>query len=344
MTPKRKPLNTLGYGFIPPAYLPEGADEYYVRDQQQLTPYTYRPLRADEVAILTRNGNYSPNWADVWVTDTFLPEQVQQSTFYGRVRIGHMEESFLDFRDLHLPIGIYNSVIVSSDIGGYNAIHNVRYMAHFILGEEVMLFNINEMETSSKAKICNGIMKEVDAESSLIQLELCNENGGRAVLPFEGMQASDVYLWTRQRHDRLLQSRFREITFRRFDTRRGYYSVVCHRTVIKNSDIIKDVKIGTDAYIKGVNKLKNVTVNSIAGAYTQIGEGCELVNGIIGHGCRIFYGVKAVRFILCSFSQLKYGARLINSFLADNSTISCCEVLNSLLFPAHEQHHNNSFL
>jgi hypothetical protein len=69
-----------------------------------------------------------------------------------------------------------------------------------------------------------------------------------------------------------------------------------------------------------------------------------LVNGIIGKGCRIFYGVKAVRFMLGSNSQLKYGARLINSFLGDNATISCCEVLNSLIFPAHEQHHNNSFL
>lgn len=344
MTPTRKPLNTLGYGFIPEEYLPKGTDEYHFRDQQQLTAYAYRQLREDEIVILNRNGNYAPNWGDVWVTDRFLPDQVQQSTFYGRVRIGDMEESFLDFRDLHLPIGIYNSVIVSSDVGGYNAIHNVRYMAHFILGDEVMLFNINEMETSSNAKFGNGILKDGDAETSLIQLELCNENGGRAVLPFEGMQASDVYLWTRQRHDRLLQSRFREITFRRFDSRRGYYSLVSHRTVIKNSHTIKDVKIGTDAYIKGVNKLKNVTVNSIAEAYTQIGEGCELVNGIIGHGCRIFYGVKAVRFILCAFSQLKYGARLINSFLADNSTISCCEVLNSLIFPAHEQHHNNSFL
>lgn len=337
-------MTKLGYGFVPEEYLPKGADEYHFRNQQQLTVRTYRQLRDDEIVILNRNGNYSPNWADVWVTDRFLPEQIQQSKFYGRVRIGDMEESFLDFRDLQLPIGIYNSVIVSSDIGGCNAIHNVRYLAHFILGEEVMLFNINEMETSNNAKFGNGILKEGDAESSLIQLELCNENGGRAVLPFEGMQASDVYLWTRQRHDRVLQSRFREITFRRFDSHRGYYSVVGHRTVIKNSHTIKDVKIGTDAYIKGVNKLKNVTVNSIAGAYTQIGEGCELVNGIIGHGCRIFYGVKAVRFILCSFSQLKYGARLINSFLADNSTISCCEVLNSLIFPAHEQHHNNSFL
>jgi len=69
-----------------------------------------------------------------------------------------------------------------------------------------------------------------------------------------------------------------------------------------------------------------------------------MVNGIIGFGSRIFYGVKAARFVLGSNSQLKYGARLINSFLGENSTISCCEVLNSLIFPAHEQHHNNSFL
>src|SRR5690606_29947232 len=34
----------------------------------------------------------------------------------------------------------------------------------------------------------------------------------------------------------------------------------------------------------------------------------------------------------------------INSYLGNNSTISCCEVLNSLIFPFHEQHHNNSFL
>lgn len=340
----RKPLKELGYGFIPNAYLPAGHDEYYIRERQRLTNASYRPLTETEITVLKAKGNYSPNWNDVWVTDSFLPEQIEQSKFYGRVRIGDMEASFLDYRDLQLPIGIYNSTVVSCDIGPYNAIHNVRYIAHFILGEEVILFNIKEMETSSNAKFGNGILKDGDPDNALIKLELCNENGGRSVRPFDGMQASDVYLWTRNRHDRTLQERFEAITAASFDTARGYYSSIGHRTVVKNSLTIKDVKIGTDAYIKGVNKLKNVTVNSLKEAYTQIGEGCELVNGIIGHGCRIFYGVKAVRFILASFSQLKYGARLINSYLGDNSTISCCEVLNSLIFPAHEQHHNNSFL
>ena len=170
------------------------------------------------------------------------------------------------------------------------------------------------------------------------------KTAGRSILPFNEMQAGDAWLWSKYRDDEKLLQKFREFTDKKFDTRRGYYGKIGDRTVIKNCKIIKDTWIGTDAYLKGANKIKNLTINSSPEAKSQIGEGCELVNGIIGYGCRIFYGVKAVRFMMGTNSQLKYGARLINSYLGDNSTISCCEVLNSLIFPAHEQHHNNSFL
>ncbi|WP_099367293.1 DUF4954 family protein [Sphingobacterium sp. 1.A.4] len=338
------PLSRIGYDFIPQAYLPEGKDEYYLRFKQQKNEKQYRNLTEEEIQILESNSNESTNWNDVLVTDKFLPRQIKRSKFYGLVRIGDMEEVYLEYRDIRLAVGIYNSQVISCDIGDCVALHQVRYIAHYIVGNEVILLNVNEMETSSNAKFGNGILKEGDQDYSRIYLELCNENGGRSVLPFDGMQAADVYLWTRNRQDKKLQQRFWDTTNNGFDTARGYYSEIGDRTVIKNSHTIKNVKIGSDAYIKGISKLKNLTVNSTAEAYTQIGEGCELVNGIIGYGCRVFYGVKAVRFILSSYSQLKYGARLINSFLGDNSTISCCEVLNSLIFPAHEQHHNNSFL
>lgn len=339
----KEKLTDLGYNFIPEMYLQHG-DEYYYRNQQFPDEGKFRKLTQEEIKILLRNDNYSTNWDNVLVTDKFLPEQIQHSKFYGLVRIGDMEEVYLDFRDLRLPCGIYNSTIISSDFGNAVAIHNVRYMAHFIIRDEVMLANISEMETSSNAKFGNGIIKTGDVEERRIRLELCNENGGRSVLPFDGMQAGDVFLWSRYRHDKELQQRFQEMMETQFSPHHGFYSEIGHHSVVKNTHTMKDIKMGSHAYVKGVNKLKNLTINSSEESYTQIGEGCELVNGIIGYGCRIFYGVKAVRFILSSNSQLKYGARLINSFLGDNSTISCCEVLNSLIFPAHEQHHNNSFL
>ena len=129
-----------------------------------------------------------------------------------------------------------------------------------------------------------------------------------------------------------------------FTKRRGTYGSIGDGSVLKSNGVIKDVALGESSYVKGANKLKNLTINSREDARTQIGEGVELVNGIIGFGCKIFYGCKAVRFVMCDNSSLKYGARLIHSVLGENSTVSCCEILNNLIFPAHEQHHNTSFL
>lgn len=338
------PVTGLGYNFVNPGYLPHGENEYYLREQQYNGERNWRNLTEAEIRQLTANGNTSDNWQNILVSETFDTSLIKQCKFYGLVRIGKLEPFFLEFHDVRLPVGLYNSSIISCDLGDNIVIDNVNYLSHYIIGSESILININEVSVSDHSKFGNGIIKRGEKESVRIWMELCNENAGRSVLAFDGMQTGDAWLWTRYRTDEVLMQKFREFTEKKFDDRRGYYGTIGERSVIKNCRIIKDVMVGTDAYIKGANKLKNLTINSSAESPTQIGEGCELVNGIIGFGCRVFYGVKAVRFFLASHSQLKYGARLINSFLGDNSTISCCEVLNSLLFPAHEQHHNNSFL
>jgi hypothetical protein len=341
---KKSPINSLGYGFIDSRYLPKGKDEYYLRNVQNRSGISYRQLTAYEIEVLVRNRNTSANWNDILVSDAFTPELVQNCKFFGLVRIGKLEAYFLEFHNLRRPVGLYNSTIISCDLGDNVCIDNTNYLSHYIIGNDVMIVNTNEMATTDHAKFGNGILKEGEEESIRIWLEVCNENGGRSIIPFNGMLPGDAWLWSRHREDKALQEKFKEFTASAFDNRRGYYGKVGDRTVIKNCKIIKDVWIGSDAYLKGANKLKNVTINSSPAAKSQIGEGCEMVNGIVGFGCRVFYGVKAVRFIMASHSQLKYGARLINSYLGNNATISCCEVLNSLIFPAHEQHHNNSFL
>ncbi|MBN2030543.1 DUF4954 family protein [bacterium] len=334
-----------GQDFIPKEYLPKGKDDHYLRNEQTFWPdKRWRHLQMNEVERLVRNLNTADNWNEILVTDQFDPDHIYNSQFHGLVRIGSLESAILEHHDLKLPCGITNSVIVSSDIGDHVAIHNVSYLAHYIIGNRCILFNIDEMHTTDHAKFGNGIIKQGEPEKVRIWLDLMNETGCRRILPFDGIIPADAYLWAKYRDDLPLQKRLKEITQNRFDDRRGLYGTVEEQSVVKNSRILKDVKIGSHCYIKGANKLKNLTINSSESGSTQIGEGVELVNGIIGYGCHIFYGCKAVRFILGDNSNLKYGARLINSFLGDNSTISCCEVLNNLIFPAHEQHHNNSFL
>ncbi|HQR01464.1 MAG TPA: DUF4954 family protein, partial [Ferruginibacter sp.] len=341
---QKHPVNNLGYNFIDKKFIPKGKDEYYLRNTQNRNGIKYRKLTAAEIETLIRNRNTSDDWNKIFVSSQFNPELVRNCKFHGLVRIGKLEPFYLEFHNLRMPVGLYNSTIISCDLGNNICVDNVNYMSHYIIGNDVMLVNVNELATTDRAKFGNGILKEGEEEKTRVWIELCNEAGGRNVIPFDGMLAGDAWLWSKYRDDQALLAKFKEITDKRFDKRQGHYGYIGDRTVIKNCKIIKDVLVGSDAYFKGANKLKNLTVNSDEKRRSQIGEGCELVNGIVGYGCRIFYGVKAVRFVMASHSQLKYGARLINSYLGNNSTISCCEVLNSLIFPAHEQHHNNSFL
>lgn len=339
------PSEALYDGWIAPQYIPEGKDKYYLRNRQSPTPEGgWRHLRSDEIERLVKSGNSATSWDTVWVTEEFEPRMVRDNKFYGTVRIGRLSGGALQYHDLRLPVGITNSSIHSCDIGDYCAIHDVHYLSHYIIGSHCMLFNIQEMDTTDHAKFGNGIVKEGEREEVRVRIQIMNETGVRSVMPYDGMITADAYLWGKYVDDRLLQQRLGDITQRTVDNHRGYYGEIGERCVIKNSSIIKDVKIGTDCYIKGASKLKNITINSSYDEPSQIGENVILVNGIVGYGCRIFYSCTAVKFILGNNSNLKYGARLIDSIMGDNSTISCCEVLNNLIFPAHEQHHNNSFL
>ncbi|XVJ64755.1 MAG: DUF4954 family protein [Lacibacter sp.] len=340
----KKPLSEIGYKFFPEQYIPAGEDEYYLRRKQNRNGITYRKLTHHEIDALIRNNNTSDNWEMIEVTDVFNADLIQNCKFYGWVRIGKLEPYFLEFHAVKLRVGLYNSTIISCDFGDNVSIDSVHYLSHYIIGNECIITNVHEMGTTNYAKFGNGVLKQGEEEKIRIWLEVCNENAGRKIVPFNGMLPGDAWMWSRNRDNKALQQKFLEFTEQKFDKLRGYYGKVGDRTVIKSCRIIKDVWIGPHAYIKGANKIKNVTINSSEKSSSQVGEGCELVNGIIGEGCRVFYGVKAVRFYLSSHSQLKYGARLINSYLGNNATISCCEVLNSLIFPAHEQHHNNSFL
>lgn len=340
----KKPINQMGFNFMSSEFIPDGKDEFYLRNQTLKNKEDYRNLTSEEIEVLVKNDNQADDWNNITVKAHFDARLVKRCRLKGVIRIGNLHSFCLEYHDLQVPVGLYDSTIVSCDFGDDVSINNVSYLSHYQVADEVILFNIKEMITTSVAKFGNGILKEGEKESSRIKLELGNENGGRSVLPFNGILPADIYLWFKFKGDSQLQEKFVSFTNHRYDSRRGHYGQIGKRSIIKNCLIIKDVTVGEAAYIKGANKLKNLTVNSSDDARTQIGEGVEAVNGIIGLGCRIFYGVKAVRFVMGQASQLKYGARLINSYLGDNSTISCCEVLNSFIYPFHEQHHNNSFL
>src|SRR5579864_3689750 len=111
----KSPIEKLGYNFVAPSFLPKGKDEYYLRNMQNRSGINYRNLTAYEIEALVKNRNTSDDWNKILVSDAFNPELVKSCKFFGLVRIGKLESFCLEFSDLKLPVGLYNSTIISCD-------------------------------------------------------------------------------------------------------------------------------------------------------------------------------------------------------------------------------------
>jgi hypothetical protein len=305
-----------------------------------------RQLTPDEIEILSAvNKNSDSTWKNIWVDEKeFDPSLITCCEIQGFLVIGKLSCLTLKYHDLALTAGLYHSYLENVVLGDDCVVRNVHYLSNYKIGNRNILFNIDEMSCTCHSKFGNGILKEGEKESNRVWIGVGNENDGRAVLAFENMIPADAFIWAKYRDDIQLQRRLLEITDNQFPHELNTYGITGNDVIIKNTTLLKDAKICDATYIKGAFKLKNITILSSEEEPSQIGEGVELVNGIMNPGSKAFYQAVAVRFVIGRNCQLKYGARLLNSILGDNSTVSCCEILNNLIFPFHEQHHNSSFL
>ena len=274
----------------------------------------YRKLSQDEIERLERQGNDAEDWGSVLVSEPFCVESVRNNTFEGAVTLGAIASAHHTDEGLMLREGIYHATLRDVIVGNHPTIHNVGMLSGYVLGDNVLLFNVEEMTAATDPH-------------QLAWLEPMNENGGRKILPFSGMTIGDAYLWARYRGHKKFIERLEQFTHATLSSQEGQRGRVGDCCVIKNTKLIR-----------------NVAVCSSSKDPSRIDSCITLCDGVVGSGCTLEYGVIAARFLLGEHVHLEFGLRLNDTVVGDNSTLARCEVGNSIIFPAHEQHHNNSFL
>lgn len=278
----------------------------------------YRNLTSQEVEKLKLQGNRATDWNRIFVSDSFDAGCISNTCFCGDVYLGAICEGSLSDGDLHLPEGISSSMLADCHVGDHCAIHNVKMLSGYTIGNGCLLFNIDEMTAKKPQNLTAADVK---------WLEPMNENGGRRILPFNGMTIGDAYLWARFRGQNKLMESLEKMTLKELNSVDGGYAKIGDCCVVKNSKLIR-----------------NVAVNSSVEDPSRIEECIALTDGVIGFGCKLEFGIIAQRFLLGEHVHLEYGLRLNDTVVGDNSTLARCEVGCNIIFPAHEQHHNNSFL
>jgi NDP-sugar pyrophosphorylase family protein len=311
-------------------------------DTQNRDSGMYRQLSPGERDQLTATGNRVEDWNSFLVADPFFPDLIRNSSFSGEVRIKSIQPEKRNHAGKTLKTGIYNSEVSDCHIGEQTVIRNVAYCSNYSIGRGCILSDIQELYTRPGAQFGCGILYPGEEESSRRRIALINEAGNRRVPTFPGMTAGDAFLWARYREDSELMHRLEEITDRSFC--RLSRGVIGEGSVIQGCRSLIDLRTGPFCRIEGSDLLESISMDSSEDEPTCIGYGVLLRRGIIGPGCRVLDGAMAENFALASHVTLTKGLRLSDSFVGDNSNLACCEVSNSLIYPFHEQHHNNSFL
>lgn len=276
-----------------------------------MSTINFRNLNDSEIAQLIAQGNFAENWLQVTIAEDLDLTTIRNNMFCGNVEIGILKRGMAHNSALNLPEGICNSMVCNCFISDHCAVHNVRILSGYHVGENTVLFNIGEMV----------------AEGDPQWLEPMNECGGRRILPFANMQVADAYLWAKYRDHGMMVDHLEEMTRHELDKPQKGLNFV-----------------GSHAVVKNCQAIRNVAILSTEEAKTRAEECVALTDGVVGYGCHLSCGCMAERFVLGENVKLEMGARLNDTVVGDNSTIARCEVGNAMIFPAHEQHHNNSFL
>lgn len=240
----------------------------------------YRSLSNQEIEILKQQGCTAASWDEVFVSRTFIPENVRNTQFSGSIRIGDNSGTIEFSGGIVRNCGIYNASLHNCTVGNHVYIHHIcNYVANYDIGDHVILENIEMCLVDEETSFGNGI-----------KVSTLDETGGRGVMIYDKLSAHLAYFlaWYKHRHC-LIQELEAKITAYANSVKSNRGTIGAH-SVIQNCRQIKSVKFGPYSQVLGANRLENGSVNSNEFAPVKLGAGILAENFIISSGSEISDG------------------------------------------------------
>jgi hypothetical protein len=236
----------------------------------------YRKLSNEEVNLLLTHGCLADNWSDISVTDGFSSENIKNTRFRGKIKLGKFSGVILGDDGSLKKCGIYDSCICNCDISDDVFISGVRNLTNYSVASNVSIEHVYSIVTDGSSAFGNGT-----------EIEVLNEGGGRAIPIFDKLTSQIAYLAVLYRHDREFTGKLIELIRDYVQSKVSPYGRIESFVSIRNSQIIKNVHIGKYSMISGVNLLEDGTIKGSKEAPAFIGEGVIARKFIILSGSRV---------------------------------------------------------
>ena len=255
----------------------------------------YRPLKTEEITMLRQQGCYSDSWEQIEVADGFTPVHIWNTRFSGKNRLGIFSKDISFFGGISKPAGITNATLHNCELGDNVYISNVKnYIANYMIGDEVIIENVDFLATEGPASFGNGVMVAV-----------LNEAGGREVPIFDKLSSNLAHILTLYRHRPVVIQKISELIAGYVRTQTSYMGTIGNHARLVNCQAIRNVKIGPYAVLESVYRLSNGSINSCMEDPVFIGQ-----------------AVIAEDFIACEGSRITDGALISNCFVGQGTHLA----------------------
>jgi hypothetical protein len=273
---------------------------------------THRPLTKEEVSILLSQNCSSDNWKDITVKEGFWPVNIRNTRFEGNIKLGIYSGTIEVEKKINRPYGIYNSLISNCEIGDHVYISDVKDLSNYIIKDNVAVSNVGSMVVNGETTFGNGT-----------EIEVLNEAGGRELPIYDRLSAQIGYLTVLYRHDKDFTNGMLQLIREYCESKRSNHGLVQTGARILNSQIIRNVSVGSYATISGAALLEEGTICSCNEAPSFIGIGVVARNFIILSGSTVDEGTVLAR------SFVGQGVKMGKQFSAEGSVFFAnCEAFH----------------
>ena len=237
----------------------------------------YRKLTEAEIAQLKQQGCEAKDWGTIEVAQDFDATYVRGARFSGKIRLGAFRREIQLPGGLSVHTGIENATLHNVEIGDDCHLYNIHnYIANYRIGDNTDIENVNAILVDGRTTFGNGV-----------RVAVMNEGGGREIPIFNELSASLAYILTLYRHRPKMIAEIERMIDAYAEAQAAEVGEIGSNVHILNCGSIKNVKIGNNAELSGVSRLKNGTINSNESAPVRLGSGVKCADFIIASGVEI---------------------------------------------------------
>jgi acetyltransferase-like isoleucine patch superfamily enzyme len=293
----------------------------------------YRNLTQQEIDQLVAAGCEARDWQEVYV-DGGDVSYIRNVRFSGTVRFGRFEREFEFPGGLKKHSGLKNATLHNVTIGDNCLIENIsNYIANYTVGHDSVLENVDLVVTDGPCRFGNGV-----------GVSVLNETGGRDVHIYDRLSAQVAYVMAMYRHRPEVIQALDRLVEEYAKSQESMVGTIGNNVFIRNTRYLDGVRIGDNAVISGVNRLRNGSVNSNAAAPVTISHGVIADDFIICSGCHIQDSTSLTRCFIGQSCHFGHGYSASDSLFFSNCQGENGEACAIFAGPFTVTHHKSTLL